>query len=124
MITANLAIDQGKELFVVPGSIFSEASSGTNDMIKKFQDKVIVTNINDVLERFNMPGRDIAPTSLQLDFVQVAIIKELQLGDMHFEEILQKTKLDVSSLMSCLTGLEVMGVIRKLPGNFYQIVGK
>lgn len=124
MITANLAIDQGKELFIVPGSIFSEASSGTNDMIKKFQDKVIVTNINDILERFNMVSRDIAPTAIQLDFVQVAIIKELELGDLHFEEILQKTKLDVSSLMSCLTGLEVVGVIRKLPGNFYQIVGK
>lgn len=124
MITANLAIDQGKEIFVVPGSIFSEASSGTNDMIKKFQDKVIVTNINDILERFNMVGRDIEPPSIQLDFVQVAIIKELELGDLHFEEILQRTMLDVSSLMSCLTGLELVGVIRKLPGNFYQIVGK
>lgn len=52
MITTDYALEQGKELYVIPGNITSENSEGTNNLIK--QGAKIVTEINDILEDFNV----------------------------------------------------------------------
>jgi DNA processing protein len=51
MITTDFALEQGKELYAVPGNIDSERSEGTNELIK--QGAKLYTNINDVLEDFS-----------------------------------------------------------------------
>ena len=50
MITVDFALEQGKEVFAIPGSIFSPNSEGTNELIK--QGAKLVLNINDILEEF------------------------------------------------------------------------
>lgn len=118
MITVDYALDQGKDVFVVPGSIFSEMSIGTNALIKDSKANM-VTNINDILDEYNIKSRNIKPSAIQLDFIEQSIIDELKDNDMHFEELLSKSGLDVGKLMSILTKLEMYGIIRKLPGNNY-----
>lgn len=51
LITVDFALEQGKDVFVVPGNITSENSKGTNNLIK--QGAKIVTCVDDILEEYN-----------------------------------------------------------------------
>lgn len=121
MISSNLAIEQGKDLFVVPGNIFSEQSLGCNYLIKSNTNTFMVTCVNDILEKYDIKKRDTVVHAIQLDFVEQSVIKELESGALHFEEILSKSNLEIGALLMTLTGLEVSKVIRKIPGNFYEL---
>lgn len=50
MITVDFALEQGKDVFAVPGSVFSRNSEGTNELIK--QGAKLITNIKDIIEEF------------------------------------------------------------------------
>ena len=51
LITVDFALEQGKNIYVVPGNITSPNSVGTNELIK--QGAKCITNINDILEEYN-----------------------------------------------------------------------
>lgn len=118
MITVDYALDHGKDVFAVPGNIFNDQSKGTNELIKMCNADM-VTNINDILLKFDIKPRNINASAIQLDFIEVGIINELDSGDVHFEELLIKSGLEAHKLISILTNLEMYGLIRKLPGNYY-----
>ena len=121
IITANLALDMGKELYAVPGSIFSEQSIGTNNLIKSYDNVFMVTNVNDILKQFNIKERDMVKDAIQLDFLQQCVVDELSKGRLHIEEIITKTNMEIGSLFAVLQGLISARIIRQLPGNFYEL---
>ena len=57
----------------------------------------------------------------QLTTEEVLVYAALSDDDRHFEELLDVTGLSMGALMATLTKLEVMGVIKKLPGNYYGL---
>lgn len=124
IITANIALDLGKDIFAVPANIFSEQSFGTNQLIKDSNNVMMTTCTNDILSHFNIRERKVVEDAIQLDFLQQAIVNELENGKMHFEEILSKTNMDISALFVSLQGLSNANVIRQLPGNFYELQPK
>lgn len=121
MITVNSALDQGKDVFLVPGNIFSNASKGTNEMLHNPQ-CMIATDAENILSfyRKELKRRE-EEAEHQLTTEEVMIYSALQEDDKHFEELLDVTGLSMGELMATLTKLEVLGVIKKLPGNYYGI---
>lgn len=122
MISSNLAMDYNRDLFCVPGSIFSEQSEGTNSLIKNYDSVYMTLSVNDILTHYDIKPRQIVKDAVQLDFNEQAIVNELSIGKLHFEELLSKSNIEVGTLLMILTGLEVNKVIRKLPGNFYELL--
>ncbi len=120
--TAKHAIDQGKELFVVPGSIFSAASDGTNALISELPE-TFTTSPKQVLERLNITVKNDKQENkkLQMGQDEKLIVKTLYEGDMDFDTLANKTGILPKTLFSLLTRMEISGLIKKLPGNFYSL---
>lgn len=120
MITVDCALDQGKDVFLVPGNIFSAASKGTNEMLHNPQ-CLLATDPADILDYYKKAGKSEEKEPVQLTAEEVMIYSALQDDDKHFEELIEITGLSMGELMATLTKLEVLGVIKKLPGNYYGI---
>lgn len=120
LITANWALEQNKEVFAIPGSIYKENSQGTNRLIK--MGAKLVTNIEDILEELNLSHlkhfsdeNKIKPANKQEEIV----ISFLSAQPIHIDQIIKKSGLETNVVNSTLTILELKGVIRNLGrGNY------
>lgn len=121
MITANCAIDQGKDLYVVPGSIFSSQSSGCNLKLKELQ-AAIATCPEDIIGAVGLDQQHKQELHHQLTFEQQKIVDLLAEDEMHFTQLLEQSQLAVGELTALLTQMEIFGIIRKLSGNYYSLV--
>lgn len=121
LITANYAIEQGRELFIVPGNIFSGLSAGCNKKLKELQAAITLAP-EDVIQALGRSTRKEDPKVVQLDFDLQSIVDVLKDGAKHFDVILEKTSMNIARLSSALTQLEILGVIRKLQGNNFEII--
>ncbi|MDE7079726.1 MAG: DNA-processing protein DprA [Clostridia bacterium] len=121
LITADDAIDQGRDLFVVPGSIFSSQSVGCNKKIKELQ-ATIVLEPQDVIEALGYDTKTMEKKVVQLDFEQQRLVDMMKDGKIHLYELMEKSGMNIAVISSALTRLEIMGVIRKLQGNYYEII--
>jgi len=124
MITAKFALDQGKSVFAVPGNINSSRSKGTNLLIKNSEAK-LVQNIDDILDELNLCS--VSKSTLKKDLSQLSqpeqkIMSIMSIDPIHIDKISDETDLNPSETLVTLLNLELESLIRKLPGNFYQIV--
>ena len=120
--TASHALNQGRDLFVVPGNITSPLSAGCNTLLN--QGAYLVTDADDVLSI-------IAPEKLQKDNGQELvvsatieegiIIKLISEGLRDGDEIQQKSGLSASDFATALTMLEINGVIKPLGANNWTL---
>ena len=120
--TASHALNQGRDLFVVPGNITSPLSAGCNTLLK--QGAYLVTDADDVLSI-------IAPEKLQKNndqelaasatIEEAIIIKLISEGLRDGDEIQQKSGLSASDFATALTMLEVNGVIKPLGANNWTL---
>jgi len=120
LITKDFALDLGLEVFAVPGAITSPASRGTNEMIKTAA-CACLTGVSDVLAVFGMTYMDAkANTVTQLSFEAKAVLDVLGHNELHFDEIVERTKFAPKILTTLLTTMEMSGLIEKLPSNYYK----
>jgi DNA processing protein len=118
--TATHALEQGKELFVVPGPITSPLSAGCNALLK--QGAHIVTEYTDVLE-IVAPGLLSSQTTMPLgqNRLETAILQAIAGGLRDGDEILKATGADSTEFATALTMLELAGSIRALGANQWTI---
>lgn len=120
LYTKNFALELGLEVFSVPGNITSKKSAGTNNIIK-YGHGACVTCIDDILDVFGIEQKKIKKEKIQLNFDEQRIYNYLSDGEKSFDEIQIYTEFSVQSLNTYLTTLQIRGIIKKLPGNYYSV---
>ena len=124
MHTINFALDEGKQVFVLPGNVSSSASAGTNNLIKSLQGACVLEP-QDIIANFeghSLPKEESTKTPhRQLSLDEQLILQTLKVQDAHFNELLEKTKMDAKKLTSLLTTMEIRGLIKKLAGNNFGV---
>jgi len=124
IITAKFALDEGGLVFAVPGNINSKKSRGTNRLIKNSEAK-LVQSIDDILEELNLKTtkrNSIVHDLEKLTEIEKKIIAVIGSELTHVDKISDECGLNPSETLVTLLNLELENIIRKLPGNYYQIV--
>lgn len=125
LITARYALEQGREVFAVPGNITQAASRGSNGLIK--QGAKLVDCVEDILEELpEQPpsaegGQAPQPRSFALTPREAAIYELLAAAPLHIDDIIARTELTAAEVSSMLLHLELKGAVIPLPGTHYAI---
>jgi DNA processing protein len=120
LITADFAVEQGREVFAVPGSIHRHASIGTNRLIESGARPLL--EVADVLERLNMDvvaRHESALPRLPEDQTERLILEALTSDPRHVDELSQACGLPISTLTASLAMLELKGHARQVGGMSY-----
>ena len=122
IITAKQALEQGREVFAVPGGILSPNSEGPNRLIK--DGAVPVTEINDILEALNLTkvAQYVdARLALPEDPIEAQLLDLLSTEPRHVDAIRREANLPVQEVSSALAMLELKGMARSVGGMKYVI---
>ncbi|UCB44239.1 MAG: DNA-processing protein DprA [Dehalococcoidales bacterium] len=124
LITANLALEQNREVLAVPGSILSPASKGTNRLIQ--EGARLVRDYRDILEELNLGAvaqqiemKEILPES----DTESLLLKQLSTEPTHVDEVCRGSGLPVSTVSSTLAMMELKGLIKSI-GNMKYVLAR
>ncbi|MBF0484223.1 MAG: DNA-protecting protein DprA [Candidatus Omnitrophica bacterium] len=134
LITADIALEQNKEVFAVPGKVDSPTASGTNHLIK--QGAKLITCIEDVLEELSLPISQCLSENNEIDAAseeiavnnnvneltepQQMVYALLKSNSVHIDELAKKIDIPVSKLNVILLELELKKMIKQLPGKMFK----
>ena len=122
LITSDFALEQGREVFAVPGSIFSKASKGTNRLIQK--GAKLVTCVADILEELNI--------SMVTDYIatqeaapendtEKAVLGQLSHEPTLTDDLVNKLNLPTEVVTGTLAIMELKGMVRQANGTSYVL---
>lgn len=118
--TAGFALEQGREVFAVPGNITSQFSAGTNNLIKT--GATPVTSVNDILSVFGLDDTDATNIEVLADNKEQQIVLNLlKEGVTEAENLLKGSGLSASSFNQTLTMLEITGRVRPAGNGHWNL---
>jgi len=133
LITARTALDQGREILVVPGAPFDPRSQGCNCLIR--QGATLIQSAEDILEslspQFIFPSAldslqsiDVPSTSSDLDLASAhkIILKNLNYSPIGLDELAQQCQMCPKTMRFALLELELAGELQRYPGNRVALV--
>jgi DNA processing protein len=128
LITASLALEQGREVFAVPGEAGASRSRGTHQLIR--QGARLVETVNDIVEEIapqlcapkqnaeSAPRRAL-PEHLGDEFQKVFALFQEQ--SLQIDEVIERSGCSPSRISEILLELELLGYIKQLPGKKYRV---
>lgn len=124
LITVDMGLDQGKNIYAVPGRITDKLSGGCNNLIK--MGAKVVTTAQDILEDFidYMPsesGQRVFTNIFNDD--EKAIYELISVSPKHLDELIETTGLEMGKLMEHLLSLELKNLISQPVKNYYMKKG-
>lgn len=122
LITADFALEQGREVFALPGRIDSDYSLGANELIK--QGAKLVSGVEDILEEFNLTEEPAIKSEKPLEFNsrnknEAKVYELITRQATGLDELIEKAGLDVASVSGILLSLQLRRLIRQLPGKHF-----
>lgn len=127
-ITAYHALEQGKDVFALPGNINSIYSEGTNKLIK--DGAVPLTNIEDILDgvreiKENTLNKNLSKKTIDmsnLSDTEIKIVEIIRQKPTHCDIISYQTGISISNVTSILTILELKGLVKELENRIFALV--
>jgi DNA processing protein len=128
LITAQYALEHGRDVFAVPGNISFATSRGCNRLIK--QGAKLVDCIEDILEELSdrvnpsadFPLFQVPSITFALTPKEAVIFELLAHSPLHIDDIISQTELTPGEVSSMLLHLELKGAVTALPGTHYAVV--
>jgi DNA processing protein len=132
LITARMAYEQGREVFAVPGNITSSKSFGPNYLIK--DGAKLVQTWRDVVEEFpaevkaeilsaertEAKAEQLSMDEVVLSDIEKKVFSKLKSDEqIHIDDLVRQTKLNIGELLSALLSLEMADRIKQLPGKYF-----
>jgi len=124
LITVDMALEQGKDVYALPGPINSALSQGCNRLIK--QGAGLILSPEDLLEELGMglpKMRDNKKRKkIVLETAEDMVYSCLDFRPQNLNDIMEQTKMPVSQLLDILVSLELRGLIKEISKNYYAVV--
>lgn len=123
LITVDFALEQGKNVFAIPGNINSDMSKGCNMIIK--DGAKLVDDIEDIINEYNL--KKINNTSNDSDingltYIQQSIFDVIKTkGSLHIDRICDYTNMNIQDINCILNMLEIEGKIIEMRNNIYSV---
>ncbi len=123
LITANLCLEQGRELMCIPGLISNPNTEGIYKLLKN--GATLVTQAQDILDALNWeikPAEQLTMDLSGLTDIELKILNAIEVEEKGFDEIAAITKIDTVELLTNLTTMELKGIIKQVTGDRYKRV--
>ncbi len=119
LITARMALEQGREVFAIPGSIHAPQAKGCHHLIK--QGAKLVEHAHDILEELGHFSS--APALQAARSEDHPLLSQLGFDPIDIDSLIQRSGLTIEELSAILLQLELDGLVATLPGGLYQRIG-
>ena len=120
LISANLTLEQGRELMCIPGAINNVNTEGIYKLLK--DGATMVTKGEDILNALSWEIKKEKKETLNLDLNETEriIFDIIGVEPKGFDEIQSETEMPTNDLLMCLTGMELRGLIEQVEGDRYK----
>ncbi len=126
LITARMAVEQGRDVFAIPGSIHAPQSRGCHALIR--QGAKLVESAQDVLEELQLPAPEAAPQPTAPGMTpskppESALLQAMGFDPVGLDALMARTGMDTAAMQVQLLELELAGAVARLPGGLFQRMG-
>lgn len=124
LITAEQGLEQGKEIFVIPGNIMDPRYDGSNELLKN--GAVLVTSIRDILDGLGLFfDRDVIErkkkSEVMLETAEKIVYAMLSLEPVHLAQIAEETGMELPHAMEILLSLQIKNLVQAIGNNYFMI---